>query len=81
MSPAQPQVAYIHFVGVRADHRQTGLARALDSESRSTPGDMAAESYARSLLQATPPPSASTNVWALPSARLRTTTTVWAAGW
>lgn len=29
MSPAQPQVAYIHFVGVRPDHRQTRLAREL----------------------------------------------------
>ena len=31
MSPADPRVAYIHFVGVRPDHRQTGLARALYS--------------------------------------------------
>lgn len=28
MSPSQPEVAYIHFVGVRPDHRRTGLARA-----------------------------------------------------
>lgn len=27
MSPAQPHVAYIHYVGVRPDHRKTGLAR------------------------------------------------------
>jgi GNAT superfamily N-acetyltransferase len=32
MSAAQPQVAYIHFVGVRPDHRKTALARALYAE-------------------------------------------------
>ena len=32
MSPAQPHVAYIHFVGVRPDHRRTGLARGFYDE-------------------------------------------------
>ena len=32
MSPAQADVAYIHFVGVRPDLRKTGLARALYDE-------------------------------------------------
>ncbi len=29
LSPAQPEVAYIHFVGVRPDERGSGLARLL----------------------------------------------------
>jgi GNAT superfamily N-acetyltransferase len=29
MSPAQPQVGYLHFVGIRPDRRRTGLARTL----------------------------------------------------
>lgn len=29
LSPARPEVAYIHFVGVRPDQRRTGLARDL----------------------------------------------------
>lgn len=28
-SPSEPQVAYVHFVGVRPDHRKRGLARRL----------------------------------------------------
>ena len=32
MSPAQPHVAYIHFVGVRPDCRETALARGLYDE-------------------------------------------------
>lgn len=32
MSPAQPHVAYIHFVGVRPDLRRTALARAFYEE-------------------------------------------------
>lgn len=32
ISPAQPEVAYVHFVGVRPDHRRTGLARGLYDE-------------------------------------------------
>jgi GNAT superfamily N-acetyltransferase len=27
-SPSQPRLAYVHFVGVRPDHRGSGLARA-----------------------------------------------------
>jgi ribosomal protein S18 acetylase RimI-like enzyme len=29
MSPAQPQVGYLHFVGIRPNRRRTGLARTL----------------------------------------------------
>jgi ribosomal protein S18 acetylase RimI-like enzyme len=28
-SPSQPRLAYVHFVGVRPDHRRSGLARRL----------------------------------------------------
>ncbi|MDQ2754490.1 MAG: GNAT family N-acetyltransferase [Actinomycetota bacterium] len=29
LSPSEPQLAYVHFVGVRQDHRRSGLARQL----------------------------------------------------
>ena len=29
LSPSQPRLAYVHFVGVRPDHRRSGLAREL----------------------------------------------------
>lgn len=29
VSPAQPHLAYVHFAGVRPDHRRGGIARAL----------------------------------------------------
>lgn len=29
VSPSQPDVGYVHFVGVRPDHRRSGLARQL----------------------------------------------------
>ena len=29
ISPSQPRLAYVHFVGVRPDHRRGGLARGL----------------------------------------------------
>jgi len=29
VSPSQPHLAYVHFVGVRPDHRRSGLARQL----------------------------------------------------
>ncbi len=29
ISPSQPRLAYVHFVGVRPDHRRSGLAREL----------------------------------------------------
>ena len=32
VSPSQPNLAYVHFVGVRPDHRNSGLARQLYEE-------------------------------------------------
>jgi GNAT superfamily N-acetyltransferase len=32
VSPSQPELAYLHFVGVRPDHRRSGLGRALYGE-------------------------------------------------
>ena len=32
ISPGQPEVAYVHFVGVRPDQRRNGLARSLYEE-------------------------------------------------
>jgi ribosomal protein S18 acetylase RimI-like enzyme len=29
VSPSEPRLAYVHFVGVRPDHRRSGLARRL----------------------------------------------------
>ena len=32
VSPAQPQVGYVHFAGIRPDHRKSGLGRQLYEE-------------------------------------------------
>lgn len=44
VSPSEPRLAYVHFVGVRPDHRKTGLARQLyDNFARLASGHGCAE--------------------------------------
>jgi GNAT superfamily N-acetyltransferase len=68
LSPAQPEVAYIHFVGVRPDQRRSGLARRFYDEFALYAREHGAKNCGRSLLRATPRRSAFTTGWASTSA-------------
>lgn len=81
MSPAQRRWPTSTSWAFGPTTARPGWPARFTASSRSTPADMAAGNCARSLPPATPPPSASTSVWASPSTRSPTTTTAWAAGW
>ncbi len=66
VSPSEPALAYVHFVGVRQDQRRSGLARQLYEDFADYPVSKDVWNYGPSPPRATPAPSASTKASASP---------------